>query len=128
ARGAPPAGEGGGGGRGGGAGAPRGPAAGGGGDRAGRAPPAAPVPPGFAVARHVVALRRVDAVTVRPPLPAIPPRGVLLVGSAELARALAGPAREVGAVILSTDPATPPELAQVIRGLPAAATGALAPL
>ncbi|MGC5016823.1 SDR family oxidoreductase [Streptosporangium sp. DT93] len=76
--------------------------------------------------RWAVTLRRADAIPSGAPEPAVPDRAVVLVNTAELARALAPHVLAANAVLLSTDPATRCEPAVVI-GRPAD-EGDLAPV
>ncbi|MEV7779911.1 SDR family oxidoreductase [Kitasatospora sp. NPDC088351] len=64
--------------------------------------------------RGAIALRRSDARPAAEAGAAVPPSSVILVGSARLAAQLAGTAAAAGALLVSTDPATPPSVAAVV--------------
>ncbi|ASU78675.1 hypothetical protein CDG81_10745 [Actinopolyspora erythraea] len=66
------------------------------------------------VERHTPVTRRVNLTPTGPELPAIPPHGVVLVSSAELANQLSERIHRTGASLLSTDPATPSGVATVV--------------
>lgn len=85
------------------------------------AAPAASEPPAEELAqtsRWATALRRADPRPQGPPGPAIPHSAVVLVNSAALAADLADQVVAAGGLLVSTDPATRPELAMVVSNLP----------
>ncbi|WP_414937141.1 SDR family oxidoreductase [Amycolatopsis sp. cmx-11-51] len=65
-------------------------------------------------ARYVVKIHREDEPSVRKALPAIPPGGVILTDSDDLAAELIDRVRRAGAVLLTTEGARAPEGAQVV--------------
>ncbi|SFD99203.1 Polyketide synthase dehydratase [Actinopolyspora alba] len=66
------------------------------------------------IERYTPVTRRVELVPAGPELPSIPPRGIALVGSAELAKQLSERIYHTGAILLSTDPDTPSDVATVV--------------
>ncbi|MFG2212870.1 SDR family NAD(P)-dependent oxidoreductase [Streptomyces sp. NPDC048638] len=87
----------------------------------GRQPRTAPQPdPVAGPNRWATTLRREDAVSAQStghPLPLVPASGVVLVGSAQHAAALAERVGAQGAMMLSTDPLTDPQHATVVEDI-----------